>query len=258
MTSFKNGLDQGVHVWRIELDADMVAPEAMTAMLSAAEGARADRFRFPDDRRRFLSGRVGLRQVLSHYTGVAPQDLAFEDGPHGKPALSAPDLSAPGLSAPGPLSFSFSRAGSVAVVAVAAEGQLGVDIEAIQDTADLSLVAKDHFARSERAHLASVSGDTYLAAFFRCWTGKEALIKATGDGLATDLRAFDLALSADAPLALVAGDGRYDPAQWQMRSFRPATGVAGAIAFDRPLTDVHFFDLVREKRRFSDARPHGQ
>lgn len=167
---------QRPQVWSFEL-----AEPADESVLAPDELARAARFRFDRDRERFVRRRVLLRRVLALHTGAAPAELAYATNAYGKPTLVGhPDLH-----------FSASASGGRAVIAVGPV-ELGVDVEQVVPSDDLDGVAVRFFAAEELAQLASVDD------FFRCWSRKEAYVKAVGQGLSFPLASFAVEV-AEAP-----------------------------------------------------------
>jgi len=89
-------------------------------------------------------------------------------------------------------------------------------------------VAAAHFSASELAELSALQGDAWLAGFYRCWTRKEALLKAEGVGLRLALDGFDVSLSPDAPELLRTRVHFSYP--WKLYDASPAAGIIGAVA----------------------------
>jgi 4'-phosphopantetheinyl transferase len=169
------------------------------ALLDDEEADRSRRFvRFPD-RRRFVLSHAALRLVLARCLGVSPPRVSYEKGPHGKPRLSR---------ALAPLEFNLSHSGQLALVAVARDRSLGVDIEQVRDLGELLDLADQHFSPQERTGLRSLPPGERRAAFFRCWTRKEAVIKACGEGLSYPLPSFDVDLAPGSTSALRRYAGR--------------------------------------------------
>ena len=77
-----------VHVWRVFLDDHVPDLDRLQQTLAKDERARADRFRFPKHRNRFVVRRGALRSALANYLMIQPGQLSFSYGPHGKPALA--------------------------------------------------------------------------------------------------------------------------------------------------------------------------
>lgn len=200
--------------------------------LSDDERARADRFVFAADRDRYIAGRARLRHILGRCIDRPPAAVAFRYGPYGKPVVAG-------------VAFNLSHTGDLAVLATGPAGlQLGADIEAIRSiTMD---VARLHFAPAEVATLQALPPDARVAAFYRCWTRKEAYLKARGTGLSTDLCSFAVTLAPGDPARLTACTSG-DAAAWALIDLDPAPGVAGALAVraaGRPVQLVHH-DLDR-------------
>lgn len=197
-----------LHHGALDLPADEV--ERLADLLAPDEHTRAARYRFPRDRRRFIVRRARLRQCLAAETGIAPEALAFVEGPFGKPAL-----------ADGP-AFSLSYSGEHWALAIA-DAPVGVDIEQVDPAVDHRGIAADLFAPRESATLAALPEARALRAFFDCWVRKEAFVKAIGQGLFYPLDAFEVSVEGAARLD-AGGEG------WAMREFGFADGVAGAVA----------------------------
>jgi 4'-phosphopantetheinyl transferase len=227
--SHRASLAGEAHIWIADLDA----PEARAApsVLTSDELARAARFHFERDRRRFVAGRALLRRLLGGYLGSAASEITFVYGARGKPSLG-------GWAAGSALRFNASHTHGVAMFALARDRELGVDIERQPAPDDGEAVARHFFAPNEIARLARVNAAERPASFLRCWTRKEAYIKARGDGLSLPLDSFDVSLEPDAPAALL--ETRHDDAdvhRWSMIDLSrhvPGHIAALAIAGDRP------------------------
>jgi 4'-phosphopantetheinyl transferase len=222
-----------VHVWRLMLNASDAAVDALTKVLSADERERAARFRFDRDRRRFVVARSGLRRVLGRYVGVAPELLAFEYGPYGKPRL---------LDRPTPV-FNVSHSEEWALIAVSADGVLGIDIEAVRELDDRDALAASVFSATENACLSALPAADRLRAFFRCWTRKEAFVKATGDGLARSLVGFDVTFApGEAPALSIPADPP-EAARWMVASLEPVPGFEVALVADGQGRNIRYWTL---------------
>jgi len=162
-----------VHVWLAGLG------EFDGAATTSADKARAWRFMQEDDRRRFLAGRALARSVVGSYLGCPPAEVSFALTASGKPYLcrrGGPDLR-----------FNLSHSGDLVALAVGVDDEVGIDVEtAAPDNAD-ELVSIVLSAPELRA-FDRLSSARRPAAFLRCWTRKEALLKAAGTGLACDPR----------------------------------------------------------------------
>lgn len=229
--------DDGVHVWSAHLGERTEPLSVLASTLSESERARVVRFRFARDQRRYVVGRSLLRLLLGRYLDAAPESLRFAIGARGKPALA--DRPCHGVH------FNVAHADEVIVFAVTRIGPVGVDIERVHPMPDLELVAESSFSKRERAELATMLPASRSEGFFRCWTRKEAYVKATGDGLSYPLDRFDVSLSAGEAARILALDGdERAGGRWTLKELRPAVGFVGAIAVERPSISLRCFQLA--------------
>jgi 4'-phosphopantetheinyl transferase len=172
------------HVWFWDLDAVPHLDTARPFVLSANERARADRLRSLQLRRRFEARCMLVRHVLGPLVGVSPEALAFETTANGKPRLVLPGRAAAGDRVAA-LDFNVSHSEHVLVLAVALERQVGVDIEVVQPGVDVLAVAEAQFTAGELAWLRALPPEQQRPAFYRLWTRREAISKASGQGIAS-------------------------------------------------------------------------
>lgn len=165
-------------VWLISASVDTSGREILGSLLSADERARANRFRFEEDRARLIVARGGLRRILSSYCSVPPHSIEFQTGSHGKPALLKPSVE---------LEFNISHSGDYVIIAVTSGVACGVDIEWRRASTEEAAIAASFFCDREVEWLSRIE-----AGFLRLWTAKEAVIKAVGRGLSIPLCEFDL------------------------------------------------------------------
>lgn len=218
----------------LQLDLSEPEREALSRHLSPDERSRADRFVFAHDRDRFLVGHGRMRELLAGYVGVPPRELRFSYGMHGKPRLLH--------SGPAP-HFNLSHSDDQAALAVSHDVEVGVDIEKVR-MVERGL-ARRFFGAAEIAALEALPDEQWLDGFFRCWTRKEAVLKATGVGLTLSLASFDVSIAADEPPRLLRLDG--DPeatGRWSLFEIRPnaETIVAVAAVADRQRTCLRQID----------------
>jgi 4'-phosphopantetheinyl transferase len=207
-------------VWQLALDQPDDVVAALAGVLSPDEHARAARFVFPRDRRRFVVTRACLRVLLAPHAGRVPAALAFAYGAHGKPALPCSDLG-----------FNVSHAGERALIALTRGAALGVDVEALRPLPDLLDLTARYFSRAEARTIAAMPAPRRELAFFLCWTRKEAFVKARGDGLSLPLDRYSVTCTPDEPACLVEVDGSTsEAARWSVIDLRPAPGYVGALA----------------------------
>ena len=208
-----------LHAFIVSLDIPDTALAAARQDLDATEIARADAFLRPRDRRHFTAARSWLRRMLAAHLGRRPADLVFVEGPHGKPRLAEES---------GRLDFNLSHSDGHGLLVVSPGFAIGADIEAEREIEDK--LAERFFSALEVRALDALPKAERTAAFFRCWSRKEAYLKALGSGLATPLDGFTVSLDAgDARLVEVAGEPG-EASHWRMADLAPAPGLAGAVA----------------------------
>jgi 4'-phosphopantetheinyl transferase len=213
-----------VDVWFERLDPPEDRVAELAGALSHDERTRAVRFYFERDRRRYVVARGLLRVILARYTDLAPERIAFRYGPRGKPSLATASAG---------LRFNLSHAADRALVGVTRGREIGVDLEYVRPMPELESLARRFFSEPERVALAALPRPRRLRAFFRCWTRKEAYIKAIGDGLACPLDGFAVSLAPGRYARLLAVEGDPEgPRRWTLCSLAPAAGFLGALAVE--------------------------
>jgi 4'-phosphopantetheinyl transferase len=160
------------------------------SVLDAHERARANRFVYERDRRRFINVHAAMRMVLATQLAVPPRSVNLVAGEHGKPRLAGSALD---------LRFNLSHSGERALLALTLAREVGVDIEQHR-TCDTSSLARCAFSPAEFEALERLPPRDRAIAFYRGWTRKESFIKARGDGFSFPLDGFDVSLEADGPL----------------------------------------------------------
>jgi 4'-phosphopantetheinyl transferase len=213
-----------VHVWRAALDQTPSQIQDFHHRLAADEQARAARLCFERDREHFIAARGVLRNILGRYLNRAPESLSFCYGSHGKPALAG-DLDE------GAIRFNVSHSQGLALYAVTRGRELGIDLEHIRSELAAVEIAERFFSRREVAMLRSLPKEMQSQAFFRCWTRKEAYIKARGEGLSLPLDEFDVSLAPGEPAAVI-GTQRdpFEAFRWSLQDLTPAPRYAAALA----------------------------
>ncbi|MCA1575907.1 MAG: 4'-phosphopantetheinyl transferase superfamily protein [Acidobacteria bacterium] len=213
-----------VHVWRVSLEQPLEVQQGFLRTLDADEQTRASRFHFKKHRRRFIAGRGVLRSLLGRYLEVKPEEVRFAYGPYGKPALDAAHHA-------GALRFNASHSHELAVYAFAQDHDVGIDVEYIKEDFATQDIAERFFSKYEVQVLTALPREEQAAGFFRCWTRKEAYIKAIGSGLSHPLDQFDVTLAPNEPAALLR-DHR-DPevaTRYAMFNLDLPAGYVGALA----------------------------
>jgi 4'-phosphopantetheinyl transferase len=203
----------------VYLDSPELSERDWPDILAPDEIARASRFYFEDDRRRFVKCRVALRILLGGYLEIQPADIRFQYENNGKPEIALPHDSRG-------LRFSVSNSGALASSAVGSGSAIGVDIEKVRPNPDFLNVARQFFSAREVQAILALSENKRQEAFFACWTRKEAFLKATGIGLSYPLSEFSVSVDPDGPAELWEVKGNRDiTSHWFLTDVLPGVCV---------------------------------
>lgn len=216
--------DAEIHVWQVGLARSSIDGQRLAQTLAADEQARAERFRFPRDRDRFIVSRGTLRTLLGRYLTIAPEQVQFRYSNNGKPALAS-EFARFGLE------FNLSHSEDLMVCAIAKQQQVGIDLEYLRPVADLENLTQRFFSPQEHAAIHALTGDRCLRSFFQHWTCKEAVLKAAGDGLMS-LSAIEVCLLGET--ALIHWGTEASPSTWSLQLFTPAPDYVAAVAVNAP------------------------
>ena len=167
-----------LHLWRISLKVSSPTLLQLKNTLSPDERSRAKRLLAPQKATAFIIARGRLRQILGNYLNLPPAGLQFSYGIKGKPALHA-DLCSD-------LSFNLSHSGDWALLAVAVDTAVGVDLEQIDPLIDCREIAAQFFNPQEISIFNNFPERRKRRGFYRLWTSKEARLKRIGFGFSAD------------------------------------------------------------------------
>jgi 4'-phosphopantetheinyl transferase len=217
--------------------------ECCRDLLSSDERERAARFKFATDRERYIIAHGALRSILGSYLKVAPADLRFAIGSNGKPQL------APGF-AGDRLKFNLSHSRVVSLVAVIRGREIGVDVEHIREDFPFDEVAQRFFASEEVRALRALPRRFQREAFYRCWTGKEALLKAKGTGLSGKLDEVEIVFTSEESVRIIG-----TTPGWTLTELSPRDGYVGAVAVAKTPGEIQCHRWAGLNRGCSHLRP---
>ncbi len=143
----------------------------LPAAISKQEAARGERFTQAKDKELYLLGKYALRKILADMTGLPPSELPFSTIGNGKPFFQEQE-------------FNITHSGNHTYLAFS-PFSIGIDAEIFNPDFDTQSIIDFCFSDEERALL---SDGNYLVNFYTIWTRKEALLKATGEGLCEDMK----------------------------------------------------------------------
>ncbi|MDG2035810.1 MAG: 4'-phosphopantetheinyl transferase superfamily protein [Pseudomonadales bacterium] len=208
--------------------------ESYGRLLSSAELARNQRYRFARDRHRDLVARALLRSALGGLLDTRPEDVEFEIGAKGKPHLKDKSEPQRAIDQPALPFFNLSHSADWVVLAVA-NFPVGIDIEFTQRKNNVLAIARNYFFGREVEQLFSLPFDQQRERFFDYWTLKEAYMKARGEGIALGLSNFGFQLCDSGRISLYLSSSIDDtPADWKFSCLTPELDYRLSIAAKTP------------------------
>ena len=226
-----------IHVWQLNLTTYHSCSQNVLAVLSSNERDRMARFVFDRDRLKFGLCRGLLRCILAGYTQQNPANIAFDYAPEGKPSI------------PEPLEFNLSHSGDWMVCAVSRDAAtdapsqsrpVGVDVECVSELKHFDLMVERCLTSHEQHSLATLPPEQAQRRFFECWTGKEAYLKAIGQGLRTSLQSVEIATDPPRLQPLSRQDA------WQLHQWQPDAHSIASLAYPGEAAEIVF----RQNRLF--------
>ncbi len=222
-------LQSNIHVWAVRLDDASVDLDRAGVLISPDERDRAARFKFERDRRRYLIAHVALHEILHRYLPIVPVGLSFDLGANGKPKL-------PHALASNGVEFNLSHSNEMALLAVCHGREVGVDIEYVKEQFEFQEVAERFFTAKEVAAIRGLPPNLQRQAFFKCWTSKEAFLKAKGTGLSGALDEVEISLATDQRVRIDAS-----VAGWSLTELNPVDGYQAALVIDGEPLPIHCY-----------------
>ncbi len=182
--------EESIHIWLADIEKEGPNHECLSCILSPGEKERIKRFVFDKDKKRFLITHGLLRLILGRYTGIAPDALRFSVMEKGKPVLEN--------SGGRDIRFNLSHSGKYVIYAITERREIGIDIEYMREFSDADRIVNRFFSKREIEEYFRLDPGMRKRAFFKCWTRKEAFIKAIGRGFYMPLRNFSVSPDPDA------------------------------------------------------------
>lgn len=223
--------ERELHLWYLQLDAlgNPLDPDAGTRGDIGPRSAGISRQR---TLRRFY-----LRLLLGAYLDRPGKDVNILRDPRGKPFLDPECCTTP-------LSFSIARSDGRALIAIGHDAAVGVDLEPAGRAPGKALsLARRYFSAAEADALAQLEGEALRRAFLHTWACKEAVVKASGRGIANQLCRFTVSTDPDEPPTVLASE-EGDAASWSLLKVCPEPDHLGAVAVHVPDVSVRAWRLL--------------
>jgi phosphopantetheine--protein transferase-like protein len=226
----KSPVSGEVQLWFLDLGG--LADSLRDAMGGGEEGSSpvtTGQLRFA---RRFY-----LRLLLGAYLGLPGKSVKINRQNRGKPEL---DKSVHACE----LHFSMAKSEDKLLIGFSTSSHIGVDLEPANRCARNTIgVAQRYFSPVEAESLAAMPPGDLDAAFLRVWACKEAIVKASGQGIANQFSRFSVEADGSRPAAVLAFEDE-DASSWSLALVRPGNDFLGAVAIQEKLTALQGFCLL--------------
>jgi len=207
-----------VHAWY--LDLGLLGRSLQLALDRPGESSQTTRLTLGQLR---FARYFYLRLLLGGYLGIPGKEVSINRSEKGKPVLDSTVHDSE-------LHFSIAKSDDRLLIGFSTSGLVGVDLEPSARLAHNPLsVARRYFAAREAQALEAMHPDRLNDAFLRAWACKEAVVKASGEGIANQLCRFTVEMDPDQPPAIL--DFEDDHADhWSLAVVRPEAAYLGAVA----------------------------
>ena len=224
-----------VHIRLINLAISEADLSGLERLLAPDERERADRLIVRQVRNRFVAARGLLRRILGSYLELEPGTLTLKTNQYGKPFLpERPDRQR--------LDFNLSHSADLAILALTERCEVGIDLEQVRDGLPFQDMARQFFSRQEQWDLFSLPLNLQLAAFYRCWTRKEAYLKGYGNGFSQPADFCDVSLLPGQPPELLAHRTNPDqPSRWSLTDLEVPPTFCATLAVRNKFPVIHIF-----------------
>lgn len=145
-------------------------------VLSDKELAKISRYHHLEDQERYIVSKYLLRCILSHFINIAPSEIQFHQHKNKKPYVDG-------------IEYNVSHSKNYLLIAFS-PNPIGIDIEYLNKDFDFESLLSDYFAPEECAFINS--GKDSKLNFYHLWTRKEAILKASGEGLTDHLNQLNV------------------------------------------------------------------
>ena len=227
-----------IHLWWIDMHRMQIqSPYIFFKLLSEDERKRANRYAIQEIRNNFIFYKGILRTILSKYINSAADKIRFHYLDNGKPQLD--DQSK--VNQQSSLQFNMSHSGHRALVGLALDRKIGVDIEVEKPLQHMDAIARNYFSTLEFECYNQLEGLEKRKAFYTCWTHKEAYLKATGRGFNFPTNKFSVSLSPKEHSCLIENEVYpQERNKWEFIQIYPELDIAAAVAYHVKSDDVKY------------------
>lgn len=154
------------HVFKI--DAELYFEKINHSfLLTSNEQQKALRFRLAADKKNYVVGKHISKLLIAGFLRIKPEELKFHKSGSDKPKVHG-------------INFNIAHTSKYVFIAVSSV-DIGIDVEYVNTNFKYIDILNNCFSNEEVAFV--TKSDTPLQYFYLLWTRKEALVKATGEGI---------------------------------------------------------------------------
>lgn len=224
--------DSEIQIWKLDL-SNIYNWNPYLRLLTDEEVNKGNSFKFEINRNQFLAGKVCSKLLISNILKLPPKSIIFKKTPNDKPYLS-------GL----PIHFNISHSKNYVIIGITKLATLGVDVEFINRDFEITKLSRRFFSQEEAKQVNdSLNTDPYMS-FYKCWTKKEAFIKAHGDGLNIPLTNFQVNIHSQKSTLLQLDLNTEKANDWIIEEIAMPSNYSAAFCTNAHDYNVRFFDLV--------------
>lgn len=226
-----------IDIWLIDLAEEEVDIFTHQRYLDEAEMTRAGKYVSGKKSREFIITRSSLRNIIGYTLGEDPRRIGFGYTRHGMPVLDT-NWESTGIT------FNVSHSHGLALIAVSTNNCIGIDIELERSDVEIEKLARRYFSKNEYEAIMAFEGNNRRRSFFATWTRKEALVKATGTGIAYGLASFDVSVDPDQPARLLASRWQQEClSDWSLEAISTHAGYQACLAVDGNMPELRYWRL---------------
>jgi 4'-phosphopantetheinyl transferase len=145
----------------------------LSSLVSLEEIQKAAGFKKPDDTRRYIMRQGMVRVILGHYIHEDPEMIQIVRSKSDKPSLDPKGKFSD-------VRFSISHTDEMVCLGITRNYEIGLDIVKTNPRTPFSEIEHYLFTPGERSWIEQTIPEQRFMQFFRIWSLKEALLKATG------------------------------------------------------------------------------
>jgi 4'-phosphopantetheinyl transferase len=240
--------DAPVEIWLLRGPPTPRQEALLGSWLPPEELLRIQASRLSPRRVERLLGWALLRAVLGVRLACPPASVRIARSPRGKPRLEGADADLG-------LQFNLSHTEGLVALAITVHCAVGIDVERLRPRPGWRRIAERRLATGERDALMALPEEQGSLAFLRCWSRKEALLKAAGTGIAGGLGSFEVGVGREVLGPIVHRPERF-PGSWSVVDLEAGSGFVGAVALAGPARPLRLRDLkVRDLCSQGPGRP---